>query len=78
MLVEEIDKTFPSPDDPVTFAKTQDMPYLNAVLLETMRVMFAPCTARGANFILARLVCVMLILSSIFEIHANDYCAQWL
>jgi cytochrome P450 len=38
-LVEEIEKTFPTSDDAVTFATTQDLPYLNAVLLETMRLM---------------------------------------
>jgi cytochrome P450 len=42
LLLEEIDKAFPSRDDPVTFAKTQDLQYLNAVLLEAMRLMVAP------------------------------------
>ena len=35
----EIDTAFPSKDDPITFAKTQDLPYLNAVINESMRVM---------------------------------------
>jgi hypothetical protein len=38
-LKAEIDKTFPSKDDPITFAKTQDLHYLNAVINETLRVM---------------------------------------
>jgi cytochrome P450 len=35
----EIDKAFPSTNDPLTFANTQDLPYLNAVINEGMRVM---------------------------------------
>ncbi|KAF8848447.1 cytochrome P450 [Acephala macrosclerotiorum] len=38
-LVEEIDASFPSKDDPITFARTQELPYLNAVINESMRVM---------------------------------------
>lgn len=38
-LIAEIDKAFPSKSDTITFAKTQDLPYLNAVLNESMRCM---------------------------------------
>lgn len=38
-LVSEIDATFPSMDDTITFAKTQDLPYLNAVINESMRIL---------------------------------------
>jgi cytochrome P450 len=41
-LVAELDKTFPSSSDEVTFAKTQDLQYLNAVIYETMRLEFHP------------------------------------
>ena len=44
-LVEELDTAFPSLDDHITFAKTQDLPYLNAVINETSRV--APVTTAG-------------------------------
>lgn len=37
-LVEEIDSTFPSIDDDITFAKIQDLPYLNAVIWEGLRL----------------------------------------
>jgi len=37
-LVEELDTAFPSIDDPITFVKTQDLPYLNAVINEASRV----------------------------------------
>ena len=38
-LKAEIDAAFPSVDDPITFAKTQDLHYLNAVINESMRVL---------------------------------------
>jgi hypothetical protein len=38
-LIAEIDQAFPSKSDKITFAKTQDLPYLNAVLNESMRCM---------------------------------------
>ncbi|KAL2069494.1 hypothetical protein VTL71DRAFT_14173 [Oculimacula yallundae] len=38
-LVEELDEAFPSRDDPITFEKTNSLPYLNAVLNESMRAM---------------------------------------
>ncbi|KUJ06610.1 cytochrome P450 [Mollisia scopiformis] len=44
-LVEEIDFAFPSIHDSITFAKTQDLPYLNAVINESMRRM--PIVALG-------------------------------
>ncbi len=37
-LVEEIDATFPGMEDEITFAKTQDLPHLNAVINESMRL----------------------------------------
>ena len=39
LLVKKIDDAFPFKTDAITFAKTQDMPYLNAVLNESMRRM---------------------------------------
>jgi cytochrome P450 len=45
-LEEEIDAAFPSKDDPITFARTQDLPYLNAVINESMRS--HPIVAVGA------------------------------
>lgn len=38
-LINEIDETFPDKDGEITFAKTQDLPYLNAVINESMRIM---------------------------------------
>jgi cytochrome P450 len=38
-LRAEIDSKFVSLDDTITFAKTQDLPYLNAVINESMRIM---------------------------------------
>lgn len=44
-LISEIDSSFPSLDDAITFAKTQDLPYLNAVINESMRIL--PIAAGG-------------------------------
>jgi Cytochrome P450 len=41
-LVEEIDSTFPSADDDITFAKLKELPYLNAVVWEGLRLMAVP------------------------------------
>jgi cytochrome P450 len=38
-LVSEIDTAFPAKYDSITFANTQDLPYLNAIINESMRVM---------------------------------------
>jgi cytochrome P450 len=38
-LVAEIETAFPAKYDSITFANTQDLPYLNAVINESMRVM---------------------------------------
>jgi cytochrome P450 len=38
-LVQEMDEAFPDINDEITFTKTQDLPYLNAVINESMRVM---------------------------------------
>ena len=38
-LAAELDEAFPSRDDPITFEKTNNLPYLNAALNESMRVM---------------------------------------
>ncbi|PVH81743.1 cytochrome P450 [Cadophora sp. DSE1049] len=37
-LIAEIDTTFPSKHDSITFANTQDLPYLNACINESMRL----------------------------------------
>lgn len=46
-LNDEIDAAFPSKDDPITFANTQDLPYLNAVINESLRVM--PIVSSGKS-----------------------------
>ncbi|KAH6714088.1 cytochrome P450 [Leptodontidium sp. MPI-SDFR-AT-0119] len=38
-LAKELDEAFPSRDDPITFEKTLNLPYLNAALNESMRAM---------------------------------------
>lgn len=38
-LINEIDEAFPDIKGDITFAKTQDLPFLNAVINESMRVM---------------------------------------
>jgi len=43
-LLQELDKTFPSQDDAVTFTKTQDLAYLNACVLEAQRMMVQPAS----------------------------------
>jgi cytochrome P450 len=39
ILIAEIDAAFPTPESPVTFETTQNLPYLNAVINEGMRCM---------------------------------------
>ena len=46
-LVAEIDASFPSQNDTITFSKTQDLPYLNAVINESMRI--RPIVVAGAS-----------------------------
>ncbi len=38
-LVKEVDTAFPSKEDVATFLNTQDLPYLNSVINESMRVL---------------------------------------
>lgn len=38
-LAQELDEAFPSRNDPITFEKTLNLPYLNAALSESMRAM---------------------------------------
>ena len=38
-LIAEIDTAFRSKHDSITFANTQDLPYLNACINESMRVL---------------------------------------
>ena len=46
LVVEELDKAFPSiKDDVITFANTMDLSYLNAAINESMRLM--PIVATG-------------------------------
>ncbi|KAE9365295.1 cytochrome P450, partial [Stipitochalara longipes BDJ] len=47
ILVAELDTAFPSKRDPITFAKTQDLPYLNAVINEALRVL--PIISAGVS-----------------------------
>lgn len=49
-LKDEIDTAFPSKDDPITFANTQDLHYLNAVINETLRVMPIVVSGRSIPF----------------------------
>ena len=44
ILVREIDDVFPSPSDEITFSKTQDLKYLNAVIYETLRLVMQPAS----------------------------------
>jgi cytochrome P450 len=44
-LLEELDTAFPSRDSPITGEATQNLPYFNAVIDESMRVM--PLIAGG-------------------------------
>ena len=44
-LLEELDIAFPSRDSPITGETTQNLPYFNAVIDESMRVM--PLIAGG-------------------------------
>jgi cytochrome P450 len=39
LLLSEIDAAFPNPNDPITFAATQNLSYLNACINESMRLM---------------------------------------
>jgi cytochrome P450 len=41
-LIEEIDSTFPSVDGYLIIAKLQELPYLNAMIWESMRLMSIP------------------------------------
>jgi len=43
-LVEEIDRAFPSKDEDITFAETQDLRYMNAVIYEAMRLGMHPAS----------------------------------
>jgi Cytochrome P450 len=47
-LISEIDSTFPSLENTITFANTQDLPYLNAVINESMRIM--PIITAGTSY----------------------------
>lgn len=47
-LINEIDSEFPALDEDISFEQIQDMPYLNAVISESMRLM--PAAAAGAFF----------------------------
>jgi cytochrome P450 len=48
-LLEELDTAFPSRDSPITGDATQNLPYFNAVIDESMRVM--PLIAGGEFYI---------------------------
>jgi cytochrome P450 len=51
-LKDEIDAAFPSKDDPITFANTQDLSYLNAVVNESLRIMPIVTAGMSVAFIL--------------------------
>jgi len=55
----EIDEAFPDKDGDITFAKTQDLPYLNAVINESMRVM--PIVTVGMYFLRGRIPCLLSV-----------------
>ena len=59
-LVAELDTEFPSKYDPITFAKTQDLPYLNTVIDESLRVL--PIINAGH---LPYVVCPLLVLTAL-------------
>ena len=54
LLVKELDSAFPNRNDAITTSKTKDLPYLNAVINETMRLM--PAAANGAPRITDRTI----------------------
>jgi hypothetical protein len=55
-LTAELEEVFPHNDDPITFALTQDLPYLNSVINEALRLM--PSVNTGS------LLCSTLSLST--------------
>lgn len=61
-LVAEIDSAYHSTKDPITFANTQDLPYLNAVINEGMRA--RPLTTIGTFH-----------SYNVSLLPADDYCA---
>ncbi|PMD33538.1 cytochrome P450 [Hyaloscypha variabilis F] len=69
-LTSEIDSTFPSLEDNVTFAKTQDLPYLNAAINESMRLM--PIITGG----IVRLVPETTILCG-YEVPKDTIVSAW-
>lgn len=70
-LRAEIDSAFPSQDDTITFAKTQDLPYLNAVINESMRMM--PIVTAGV----VRLVPETTIICG-YEIPKDTIVSTWI
>lgn len=70
-LISEIDSTFPSLEDTITFAKTQDLPYLNSVINESMRIM--PIVTAG----IVRLVPETTILCG-FEVPKDTIVSAWI
>ncbi len=61
--IQELDVSFPAKDDPITFAKTQDLPYLNAVINESMRVMPIVTLGMRSSFSLSQDKSCMFILA---------------
>lgn len=49
-VVEEVREAFPSPDSEVTDDRMADLPYLNAVLKETLRVMNPTASGKDTAF----------------------------
>jgi hypothetical protein len=75
LLVEEIDRAFPSADEDITFAKTQDLRYMNAVIYEAMRLgMHA-----ASRCLLFKVFTYLLIhVGSDDEIHCRTDSPRWL
>ncbi|RDW70984.1 hypothetical protein BP6252_07547 [Coleophoma cylindrospora] len=71
LLVEELYKAFPSRSDAITFANTQELEYLNAVINEAMRVM--PIVTSG----LPRVTSDAVVLND-YEIPPGTIVGAWI
>jgi len=69
-LQKELETIFPKKEDPITFAATQDLPYLNGVINETLRLM------PSVNMGLARITSETTVLSG-YTIPPKTSVAAW-